>query len=284
MRTIIVPKSRNALLIAQLASLYKTLKGVKNNESVNFDLCELEWACPLLILPLSAYIDSTNSQATTNECEINGYLFNIDFPNGIDSVSEFQKIIQSKKSYIPISILRRKAAEEREKLETMFATMVFNTLEKTPTGTRNAIYQPISELVTNIFEHSKKDTGYIFGQIYQKKNYLDICIVDCGRGLQKTYQEEKNLKISDQESIIEVMKGNSVKPDKERGYGVRSSRNIVCDGLSGQFAIVSGSAALISIKNYNKIVSLDDFYWQGVIIAYRIPKPIKPIDITPFLE
>ena len=277
-------KTLNGSLIAQLASLYNTLKQLKQDESVNFDLCDIKWACPLLILPLSAYIQSTGSTMTADKCEINGYLSNVDFPDGIDSVSEFQKIIQSRKSYIPISVLRREAGENREKLESMFAAMIFNVLDKALPNAKNAIYYPIGELVGNIFEHSKQNTGYIFGQTYPRKDYLDICIVDRGRGLQKAYQEEKKLIISDEESIKEVMKGNSVKPNKERGYGVRTSRNVVCDGLGGQFILISGSAALISVKNRNQLVNLNGFYWPGVIIAYRIPKPHKPLDITPFLE
>lgn len=284
MKIIIVPKPKNDSLIAQLASLYKTLKDTNSGESVNFDLCQLEWACPLLILPLSSYVKSTTSQITTDECKISQYLTAIDFPDGVDSVSELEQMMQSYKNYIPISVLRRETGEDRERLESMFATIVFKALDKTPPGTSNVIYHPISELVTNIFEHSQQNTGHLFGQLYPKKNYLDICIVDGGRGLQKTYQEEKDLILSDKDSIIEAMKGNSVKPGKERGYGIRTSRNLVCDGLNGDFILISGSAALISNKNSNRIVVFDDFYWQGVIIAYRIPKPNKPIDISPFLE
>ncbi len=33
-----------------------------------------------------------------------------------------------------------------------------------------------------------------------------------------------------------------------------------------------------------RVVSMPDFYWQGVIIAYRIPKPDGSIDISPYLE
>ena len=284
MKNVIILKPKNDSLVAQLASLYRALKGINPNEQINFDLCNLTWACPLLVLPLSAYINSTNSEVKIDECEIYDYLESINFPEGIDSISEFKQTVRSRKSYIPISVLRREKDEDREKLGSMFSDIIYKALDKTPTGTRNAIYQPISELVTNIFEHSKQNAGYIFGQLYPPKNYLDICVVDRGRGLQKTYTEEKKLEFTDAESIVEVMRGNSVKPGNERGYGVRTSRNLVCDGLGGDFVIVSGSAALISKKNYNRIVALNGFYWQGVIIAYRIPKPDKPIDISPYLE
>lgn len=284
MKNVTVSEPKNDSLVAQIASLYKTLKNINRDESVSFNLCELKWTCPLLILPISAYINTTSSQAKMEGCEIYSYLYNIDFPRGVDSVSKLKQIIQSQKSYIPISVLRREADEEREKLESMFATIIYKAMDKTPSGTSNAIYQPISELVTNIFEHSEQNIGYIFGQLYPSKNYLDICIVDRGRGLQRTYLEEKKLELTDAESILEVMRGNSVKPGNERGYGVRTSRNLVCDGLGGDFVILSGSAALISKKDYNRIVALNGFYWQGVIIAYRIPKPEKPIDISSYLE
>ena len=152
-------------------------------------------------------------------------------------------------------------------------------------GAQNAVCYPIAELVTNIFEHSKKDTGFIFGQFYPNKNYLDICIVDCGRGFSGAYREEKGLKLSDSSAISEVMKGNSVKPEKERGYGIWTSKRIICDALDGGgFIMISGSAGLISENKRENLVSFPNFYWQGVIIAYRIPVPRGPVDISSFIE
>lgn len=141
-----------------------------------------------------------------------------------------------------------------------------------------------SELVTNIFEHSKQDKGFIFGQWYPKKNYLDICIADCGRGLARAYQEELNLELSDEEAIVQAMQGTSAKSDKERGYGVRTSKRVVCEALRGGFVLVSGNSALFSYHDREQLVSLPNFYWQGVIVAYRIPKPTGEINIAPYLE
>lgn len=284
MKTISVLKPNNDSLEAQLISLHASLKGLDKNEKVIFDLGGLKWACPLLVLPLSAYINRTGSQVKKDNCGINYYFDAINFPAGLDSVSEFRQLIQKNKTYIPINVLKRQAGNDRERLESLFSSMVLKSLGDVPAGTSNAIYHPIGELVTNIFEHSKQDSGYIFGQIYPKKNYLDICVVDTGRGLKRAYREEKNLDLSEQDSIKEVMIGNSVKPGKERGYGVRTSRNIVCDCLNGNFALLSGSVALVSKKDSNKIANLSNFYWQGVIVAYRMPKPTKPIDIMPYLE
>jgi hypothetical protein len=165
----------------------------------------------------------------------------------------------------------------------MFSGLVYKLLGSIP-GAKNALYYPIAELVTNIFEHSKDTVGFVFGQYYPSKEYLDICIVDTGRGLARAYKDEMNLDFTDGESIEEVLKGHSTKSQVERGYGIRTSKKVVCQGLGGQFVIVSGSAALVSTETSEKLVSLPDFYWQGVIVAYRIPTPKGEIDISRFLE
>ncbi len=80
------------------------------------------------------------------------------------------------------------------------------------------------------------------------------------------------------------MKGNSVKKDKDRGDGVRTSKDVVCKALKGGgFILISGSYALVSIGKREKLVSLHNFYWQGVIVAYRIPKPTGYVDYLKYI-
>ena len=284
MKSIIISKPSNDSLVAQLGSFYNTLKGITFGEKLEFDLSLLDWVCPLLILPISAYIEETKSEFKVDRCRIKSYLEKISFPKGVNSISSFQRQIQKHKNYIPISILNEKEKVDRERLESLFSEKIYNILGNV-SGAQNAVCYPIAELVTNIFEHSKKDSGFIFGQFYPTKNYLDICIVDCGRGFAKTYKEEKGLILTDEEAISEAMKGNSVKKDKERGYGIRTSKNVVCNALKGGgFILLSGSCALVSVRQKEKLVSLPNFYWQGTIITYRIPKPTASIDISPYIE
>lgn len=282
MNIVKIPKLTNTTLVAQLASLYHTLKGVKTKETIEFDFSDLNFICPLLILPLCAYINESESK-TTGTGKHTSYLSAIKFPDGISTVSSFQQQLQFAKNFVPISILKKDYGADRERLETQFATMVNKIIGSIP-GAQSAIYHPITELVTNIFDHSQKNQGYIFGQYYPNKKFLDICIVDCGRGLSRVYKEEKGLKLNDEEAIIEVMKGNSTKPGKERGFGVRTSKSVVCEALGGEFILISGDTALISDKGQERMVTLPDFYWQGVVISYRIPQPSGAIDIYPYLE
>jgi len=278
MKNIVIPKPNNESLISQLGSLYNVFKGVNFGEKLEFDLSLLNWVIPLLVLPISAYINETQSKFKIDKCSIKGYLEKISFPNGGSSISSFQRQIQKYKTFIPISVLKKEEKVGRERLESILEEKIYETLGNV-SGARSAVWYSISELITNIFEHSKKDSGFIFVQLYPQKGYLDICIVDCGRGFAKTYEEEKGLKLSDEDAISEVMKGNSVKKDTDRGYGVRTSKDVVCKALKGGgFILISGSCALVSIGEREKLASLPNFYWQGVIIAYRIPKPTGSVD------
>jgi hypothetical protein len=270
--------------IQQFGALYSVFKNLDGYEQVDFDFTQAHWLSPIMILPIVAYIAKTNSQYNKSKNDdTNSYLKTICFPNGTHSVTEFEKNAQIKKNYVPISVLERNKGSEREHLETMFSNMIYNILGSVPHA-QDAVYHPISELVTNIFDHSKEKNGFLFGQYYPKKEFLDICIVDTGRGLKQAYKDEQNKEVSDEQAIQEVLKGNSTKPGKERGYGVRTSKDVVCKGLGGQFLILSGSSALISSKSSQKSVSLPNFLWPGVIVAYRIPKPTGSIDIYQYLE
>ena len=161
MRKIIISKPKNDFLVAQLESLYKTFINIRPKENLNFDLSLLNWVCPLLILPISAYLNNTRSSYEINNSSIRSYLERISFPEGVNSISLFQQRIQKYKSFIPISVLKKEAGASRERLEALFAEKIYKTLGNIP-GAQNAICYPIAELVTNIFEHSKKDMGFVF--------------------------------------------------------------------------------------------------------------------------
>lgn len=270
--------------ILQLNALYSIFRNTENNEKIEFNLEQACWLCPIVLLPVSAYIQKTDSEYIKSSQEtVNAYLNAICFPRGVNSVTNFEKLLQDKKSYTPISVLERNKEAEREDLEGMFSGMIYKLLGSTP-GIQSAIYQPIAELVTNIFEHSGDDRGFIFGQYYPSKKFLDICIVDRGRGLAKTYEEAKNLSLTDEQAIVEVLQGHSTKNSNERGFGIRTSKNIVCKCFDGHFAIISGSHAFVASKDKEQLVALPNFYWQGVIISYRINRPSGAIDITKYLE
>lgn len=276
MRQVERPKTDD--LSSQLVALYKTLRGLDPTQPTTFDFSLITWINPLLILPIGSLIQTMGSTFNPSSA-ISTYLNDIHFPNGVSTVHA----LQQSKTYIPIGVLQRHADVDRERLESAFLKLLSDVIGDSP-GSRNAIYYPISELTTNIFDHSHSDTGWILAQWYPNKKFLDLCIVDRGRGLATTYQQELGLTLTDEEAIRKALQGVSTKKEKERGYGVRTSKNVVCKALGGSFTLISGNAAFLVEQRSEKIVRLPQFNWQGVIISYRIPQPSGPIDITSYLE
>lgn len=271
------PKSEE--LSSQLVALYKTLRGLNLNSPTTFDFSLITWINPLLALPIASLI-KTAEHSFSPASPISTYLSAIRFPGGVRTVDALKQV---NKSYIPIGILQRQNSVGREQLESAFLQLLANAIGEVP-GSRSAIYYPIAELTTNIFDHSQSDTGWILAQWYPSKKFLDLCIVDRGRGLASAYKEELGLTLSDDQAIRQALEGVSTKREKERGYGVRTSKSVICKALGGSFTLISGNAAYLVEKEDENMVSLPEFHWQGVIIAYRIPQPTAPVDITPYLE
>ncbi len=125
MKTISIPTTKRDTLAAQLVSLYGSLKGLAAAEPAIFNFKHISWTCPLLVLPISAYINATESTYNIDDNHtIKSYLDAVRFPKGVDSVSSFEQQVQAHKTYIPISVLRKQSGSERERLETQFTLLI----------------------------------------------------------------------------------------------------------------------------------------------------------------
>ena len=103
MREVIIQKPKDESLTAQLVSLYQALKGATPDEALQFNLSNLNWVCPLLMLPLSAYMHATKStHVIKDDGPIASYLQTIHFPKGISSSASLEQFSRYKKNYIPI--------------------------------------------------------------------------------------------------------------------------------------------------------------------------------------
>ena len=279
MQVVKVPEAQGESLLRQLYSLYVVFKNIRH-EKVVFDFQDVKWIFPTLILPIASYIYYTDSDfLPPTRPDVNSYLTIINFPKGISSASELKK---RERSYIPITLLNDDDPIERAKLQSEFLEMIYKVLAPS-VEVKNAIYYPIEELVENIFQHSQKNEGFVFAQYYPTKKFLELSIVDRGIGIANSYKKRRGLEVSDEEAIKLALEGYSAKDDS-RGYGVRTSKRVICEGLGGEFLLISGSAAFYSSDDKNLMYKLPDFYWDGVIISYKIPKPKHPVDIYSFLE
>ena len=100
MREIKIPNCTSDMLSQQVLALYNSFKSIEKGEKVNFNLGEVSWACPLIMLPLAAYVHSTGSTFTFGDSPARSYLDSISFPAGVDSVSTFEHQVQKGKNFV----------------------------------------------------------------------------------------------------------------------------------------------------------------------------------------
>ena len=89
---------------------------------------------------------------------------------------------------------------------------------------------------------------------------------------------------NDLEALKNAMEGKSTKPEKTRGSGLRTFVNMIINGFNGEIVIISGNAISYASKNNKPIVQKMSVYWKGTIVAFRIPKTLKPIKYVQFID
>ena len=285
MKEVKLQPPENNKLLTQIRAMFRTFQGVGGEQPVEFNFADVEFAYPALILPIAAHIYSTDSTYSKVSDEgVSSYLQTISFPEGVEKVGDLEKEVRSDRTYIPISVLCEEKAKSAERLEELFSQLVYRQLNP-KVSSKQAVYYPIGELVTNIFEHSQSDRGFLFGQYYSKNECLDICILDRGIGIAASYEKRKEVSLDDTAAIERALQGESTKDEEgERGYGLWTSKQMVCEGLGGDFALISNKALYYAKKDNEKSAELPDFNWPGVVISYRIPRPTEPIDHTKYIE
>jgi len=146
----------------------------------------------------------------------------------------------------------------------------------------------LSEITDNVSEHSNAESDYIIAQNYPNMKYVDICIGDDGITLLGSYLKtpEKGI-TTDLDAIQAANEGISTKmrPTAEnRGYGIRTTKRMIVDGMGGQYVMMSGGAAYIKTVNGERLGQMDkSSRINGTIVAMRVPYWNK-FDFYSFVE
>jgi len=211
------------------------------------------------------------------------YFSAIHFSTGFDFTGMLPETMNKKmeeyqsKTYIPLILFPTSKAKEDSSLRENVLSAINSILKKQLNlkgDLLEAIYYLIDELTNNISDHSGSSKGILFAQVYPSKNYMDVCIVDYGKGIRNTYLESgKASPESDEEAIEMAINGKSTKDLPEsRGFGISTSRKMLTNGLKGKFFLCSGKAMFYQNFEKQEIVTLPDFAdFKGCIVALRIP-------------
>lgn len=264
------------------------------DQEVTIDFSDTRFISPVFALSFIVYLTRCGKQiAFTN---VSDYLERIGLGNGgikpdtmrqTEFLAELEKY--TSKTYIPIiDFAAGRNSDAKEVVSSIVENMIIQQLN-IQSNVANGLKYMIDETLDNITEHSESDRGYIFAQAYPTKGFLDVCIADRGVSLLGSYEKlPDNEILSDMEAIKAANRGLSSKnlPDAEnRGFGIRTSKQMLIHGLGGQYLMISGSSL------YLKSCNLDTFYsmphglrWNGTIVALRIPYHSSSFNYINYIE
>ena len=264
------------------------------DQEVTIDFSDTRFISPVFALSLIVYLSRCGKQVSFKN--VPDYLNRIEFGNGgikPDTMRQTEFLAKlekyASKTYIPIiDFAAGRNSDAKEVVSSIVENMIIQQLN-IQSNVANGFKYMIDETLDNITEHSESDRGYIFAQAYPTKGFLDVCIADRGVSLLGSYEKLPDNEISsDIEAIKAANRGLSSKnlPDAEnRGFGIRTSKQMLIHGLGGQYLMISGSSL------YIKTLNLDSFYsmphglrWNGTIVALRIPYHSASFNYINYIE
>lgn len=252
-------------------------------KTFNFDFVEVQFLHTTFILGLAVLIDEVESQGGTVKfvncnSKISEYFSAICFPKGLrpDQFDDWPDILERSggKTYLPIVNFSNSQAQFetslRNNIISQFGLLLSQRLNF-GTKVHTAISYFISEFTDNIVEHSGEERGWLFYQLYPQLEYVEISIMDSGKTILGSYTDNNVEEVkSDKEAINCALNGISTKGGVERGFGLRTSSDLICNGLLGNTFLTSGEAMFLSSKQKDRII-LGCKRWKGTILTVRLP-------------
>ena len=264
------------------------------DQEVTIDFSDTRFISPVFALSFIVYLTRCGKQiAFTN---VSDYLERIGLGNGgikpdtmrqTEFLAELEKY--TSKTYIPIiDFAAGRNSDAKEVVSSIVENMIIQQLN-IQSNVANGLKYMIDETLDNITEHSESDRGYIFAQAYPTKGFLDVCIADRGVSLLGSYEKlPDNEILSDMEAIKAANRGLSSKnlPDAEnRGFGIRTSKQMLIQGLGGQYLMISGCSLYLKSRNLDTFYSMPHgLRWNGTIVALRIPYHSSSFNYINYIE
>lgn len=248
-----------------------------------WDFSNNEFFHPFFICGLALYKKSINrviqfsglKSATRNYLD----LISFDNPISIFSVAKVAKIMDgySDKSYLPIC--RFSSDENISDAITSGLQKVIERQVNAPARLTTPLSYLLGELIGNITDHSQREDGFLFSQYLSREKALHICIADFGITVHGSFVSSKKFSpaaLADEGTVLNMALGEKStknRPQAEnRGYGLPTSKEMLVDGLGGEFFILSGGAFHRHDKNGATTVTLPpEIQWNGTIVLLKIP-------------
>lgn len=263
-------------------------------DTIEIDFSRTKFISPVFALSLIVYL--SGCQKKVSWTNLPDYMSAMRFgAGGIKPdrmrLSEFVAVMEgfTRKTYIPIVNFPAKSnSDKKDVISSIVEEIIIRQLE-IPSNVSLGLKYIVEETIDNITEHSESDRGFIFAQSYPHKGYLDLCIADRGITLLGSYHRLPDNEImTDLEAIKAANRGISSKnlPDAEnRGFGIRTSKRMLTEGLGGQYLMLSGDSFYLKTPGFDSFYSLPDgLRWYGTVVALRIPYLVDKFNYINYIE
>lgn len=270
------------------------MESTQVGESVTIDFSQAEFISPMFALSLIIYLSQCKRNVTFSNVPdyikligLNSRGIKPDLMRQTEFLAILEKYVL--KTYIPIiDFSADRNSDAKEAVSSIVENLIIRQLNIQP-NVANGLKYMIDETLDNITEHSESDRGYIFAQSYPRKGFLDVCIADRGVTLLGSYQKLPGNEIaSDSEAIKAANRGLSSKnlPDAEnRGFGIKTSKQMLIKGLGGQYLMMSGSSLYVKSPNFDSFYLMPNgLRWNGTIVALRIPYNVPLFNYINYIE
>ena len=279
--------------LTPVVHMMSQIEGAEEQE-VTVDFSDTRFISPVFALSLIVYLSRCGKQVSFRN--VPDYIELIGLCKGgikpdqmrhTEFLAQLEKYVS--KTYIPIiDFAAGRNSDAKEAVSSIVENMIIHQLS-IQSNVANGFKYMIDETLDNITEHSDSDRGYIFAQAYPTKGFLDVCIADRGVSLLGSYEKlPDNEILSDMEAIKAANRGLSSKnlPDAEnRGFGIRTSKQMLIQGLGGQYLMISGSSLYIKTRNLDSFYSMPNgLRWNGTIVALRIPYHSTTFNYINYIE
>jgi len=277
--------------IGELLRIIEIVDSTDLNDEIIIDLSRCRFSNPfllggLVVIQKAFEKKGYNIQFNRNfaDARFAAYLEHILFPRCINPVSfaddSYDVFFRNyrNRNFIPLTIypnnLSPDDARKREHFITEVTQLIINRC-RLAGDIGQAMRYIISEALDNIIEHSRSEFSIIFAQFYPNLGYLDLIISDCGIGLLGSYQRRPDLfphVASHTDAMQRAIDGQSTKGDElNRGFGIRTSRNMLVDGLNGKYFLMSGETFYFHDRGQSRIGTTGKASFDGVFLALRVP-------------
>lgn len=279
--------------------MIKVIAETEASDNVQWDFKDVNFLHPFFLAPLAIYKNTSkkNIECINISLSLQSYLNSICFDRmlhfGDEKKEDIEAVMQkySNKTFIPLCSFEM-TNSNKDIFGSVMQSVIFKqtNFEK---GGNEALNYLISELLDNIYEHSKSSNGYVFSQYLEREGYIDLCIADTGITIfgsfknANLFQEEIDGKEVDALKLANEGYSTKNRPNAEnRGFGISTSKDMLVTGMKGSFFMLSGGAFHRHEKGNSDYIDIKNiFNWKGTIIFMRIPTKLpKGFNYIDYLE